>query len=78
MAQTFAVGVLDALKMYASWISLLAEVVALKCRWTCDNRCFEAAEGFLMEDMAYRRDMMGTENSEPVLQQKKLWKEEEE
>jgi hypothetical protein len=62
MVHTFAVGVLDALRMYASWISFFAEVVALKCRWTCDNRCFEAAEEFLTEDMAYRRDMTGIEN----------------
>jgi hypothetical protein len=47
--------------MYASWISFLAAVVALKCRWTCDNRCFEAAEEFLTEDMAYRRDIIGIE-----------------
>ena len=45
--------------MYASWISRLAEVVALKCRWTCDSLSFEAAEEILTEDMAYRSDMMG-------------------
>ena len=28
---TFAVGVLEALRIYASWISCRAEVVALKC-----------------------------------------------
>jgi hypothetical protein len=55
---TFAVGVLDALRMYASWISCLAEIVALKCRRICDNRCFEAEEGFRNEDMEYRRDMI--------------------
>jgi hypothetical protein len=55
------VGVLDALRMYASCISLLAEVVALKCRLTCDNRCFEEAEALLTEDMANRRDMADIE-----------------
>jgi hypothetical protein len=58
---TFAVGVLDAERMYASWISCLAEVVALKCRCTCDSRCADA-EGFRREDMAVLavlRDMMG-------------------
>lgn len=54
----FPVGVLEALRIYASWISFLAEVVALKWRWTCDNRCFEEAAGFLAEDMANRRDML--------------------
>lgn len=55
---TFAVGVLAALKMYASWICRLAEGVALKWRWTWDKRCFEAEEELLREDMAERRDMM--------------------
>lgn len=43
--------------MYASWISCLAEVVALKCRWTCVRRCFDTEEEFLADDMANRRDM---------------------
>jgi len=63
---TLAVGVLDAARMYASWISCLAEVVALKCRCTCDNRCADAEE-FRREDMAVLtalRDMMG-KNSKP-------------
>ena len=64
--------------MYASWISFLAEAVALKCRCTCDNRCFEAAEEFLTEDMAYRRDMMGIEDFESALQKRKARRAEEE
>lgn len=72
---TFAVGVLEALKMYASWISLFAEVVALKCRWTCDNRCFEAAEEFLTVDAANRRDMMGIESLILVLKRRKSTRE---
>lgn len=51
-------GVLDALRIYASWISRFAEAVALKWRWTCDNLCFEAVEEFLRDDMANRRDML--------------------
>jgi hypothetical protein len=51
---TLPVGVLEALKMYASCISCLAEVVAEKCRCTWDSRCFDAVEGFRREDMAVR------------------------
>jgi hypothetical protein len=54
MNHTFAVGVLEALKMYASCISCLAEVVEEKCRWTWESRCFEAVEEFRREDMAVR------------------------
>ena len=62
---TFAVGVLDAERMYASWISCLAEVVALKCRCTCDSRWADAEE-FRREDMAILavlRDMMGQKST---------------
>jgi hypothetical protein len=55
---TFAVGVLDALRIYASLISCRAEVVALKCLWTWDKRNLDADEGLLMEDMAYRKDIL--------------------
>lgn len=54
MNHTFPVGVLAALKMYASCISCLAEVVAEKCRWTWESRCFEAVVEFRREDMAVR------------------------
>ena len=55
---TLPVGVRDALRMYASWISCLAEVVALKCRWTWVRRCFDADEELRIDDMANRKDMM--------------------
>ena len=55
---TLAVGVLAALRMYASCISCLAEVVALKCRCTWLRRCFDAEDEFRTEDMANRKDMM--------------------
>jgi hypothetical protein len=52
------VGVLDALRIYASWISCRAEVVALKCLCTWDKRNFEVVDEFLTEDMAYRKDIL--------------------
>jgi hypothetical protein len=55
--------------MYASWITCLAEVVALKCRWTCDNLCFEAVEGFLSDDIAYRKDILDIKKEKAVLRQ---------
>ena len=51
-------GVLDALRIYASWISCRAEGVVVKCRWTWDRRSLEAVDGVRREDMAYRRDMV--------------------
>jgi hypothetical protein len=54
LGHTLPVGVLAALKMYASCISCLAEVVAEKCRCTWESRCFDAVEEFRREDMAVR------------------------
>lgn len=51
---TFAVGVLEALIMYASWISCLAALLVLKCLDTCATRWLEACR----EDMAIRSDIM--------------------
>ena len=50
----FAVGVLEALIIYASWISCLAALVVLKCLETCARRWLEAFIG----DMAIRTDMV--------------------
>ncbi len=50
---TFAVGVLEALIMYASWISCLAARLVLKCLDTWATRWVEADR----EDMAMRSDM---------------------
>jgi hypothetical protein len=54
---TLAVGVLEALIMYASWISCLAAPVVLKCLDTWATRWLEALEA-CREDMAMRTDMM--------------------
>jgi hypothetical protein len=51
---TLPVGVLEALNMYASCTSCLAEVVAEKCRCNWDSRCFDAVGEFRREDMAVR------------------------
>ena len=51
-------GVLDALRIYASWICWRAEGVVLKWRWTWDRRSLEVVEGVRTADMAYRRDML--------------------
>ena len=56
-------GVLEALRIYASWISCRAEAVALKCLWTWDSRTFEVADGLLIEDMAYRRDILNPDSA---------------
>jgi hypothetical protein len=50
---TFAVGVRDALIMYASWISCLAAREVLKCLETCAKRWLEA----FICDAAIRTDM---------------------
>jgi hypothetical protein len=59
---TFVVGVLEALRMYASWISCLDVADALKCRWTCDNLCFEAVEEVRNKDIVFRIDILTEEN----------------
>lgn len=64
-------GVLDALRIYASCISCLAKEVALKCRWTCDNLCLEATDEFLKEDMAYRKDIVNSRKKKTVVLQKR-------
>lgn len=51
---TFAVGVLDAEMMYASWISCLAALEMLKCLETCARRWLEA----LTWEVAKRADMV--------------------
>jgi len=35
---TLAVGVLAALRMYTSWISLAAGLLELNWRWSCERR----------------------------------------
>jgi hypothetical protein len=53
------VGVLEALRIYASRISCRAEVVVLKCLWTWDSRDVKAGDdGLLMADIAYRSDIL--------------------
>lgn len=58
----FAVGVLAALKMYASWISFRAGVVELKCRLTCARRAFERELVAIVRRAGVMREVGGMTN----------------